>query len=271
VSTDDFAGWLANQTNLALKGIIGIRAMADLADIAGNDADAKYYRNISKTYISKWEEFAVSRDGTHPKLSYTWYGSWTTIYNLFADSVLCFHIDDSDSTSSRIDDPYLSGGGDDQKPIKPDDPKKRKTGFVSDNIYKISSDWYASVRQRYGLPLDSRHLYTKSDWEFFAAAVTSKKVRSQILDSVALWINETSTDRPLTDLYDTEGTGGFPGINFMARPVIGGHFSFLALERACGGKAVEGLTFMDEAEMKNIAPVVPEAGKAITGLSNLEL
>lgn len=32
----------------------------------------------------------------------------------------------------------------------------------------------------------------------------------------------------------------------MARPVVGGHFAFLALERACGGKAVEGLGFLDE-------------------------
>jgi hypothetical protein len=50
----------------------------------------------------------------------------------------------------------------------------------------------------------------------------------------------------LTDLYETEGDGGFPGIYFMARPVVGGHFAFLALERACGGKAVEALSFLDE-------------------------
>jgi hypothetical protein len=48
-------------------------------------------------------------------------------------------------------------------------------------------------------------------------------------------------------LYETEGEGGFPdGVYFMARPVVGGHFAFLALERACGGKAVEALRFLDE-------------------------
>jgi hypothetical protein len=50
----------------------------------------------------------------------------------------------------------------------------------------------------------------------------------------------------LTDLYDTEGEGGFPGPNFFARPVVGGHFAFLALERACGGKAAEAMRFLDE-------------------------
>ena len=59
-------------------------------------------------------------------------------------------------------------------------------------------------------------------------------------------LTRTPTDRPLTDLYDTEGNGGFPGIYFMARPVVGGHFACLALERAWGGKAVEALKFLDE-------------------------
>ena len=112
----------------------------------------------------------------------------------------------------------------------------------------MQSDWYRAVRQRYGLPLDSRHLYTKSDWEFFAAAVASKDTRAQILESVAKWVNETNIDRPLSDLYDTEGEGGFPGIAFMARPVVGGHFAFLTLGKACGGKAGDGLAFLDVAE-----------------------
>lgn len=28
--------------------------------------------------------------------------------------------------------------------------------------------------------------------------------------------------------------------------MVGGHFAFLALERACGGKAVEALSFLDD-------------------------
>jgi hypothetical protein len=55
-----------------------------------------------------------------------------------------------------------------------------------------------------------------------------------------------SLDSPLTDLYDTEGDGGYPGIFFKARPVVGGHFAFLALERACGGQAYAGLSFLEE-------------------------
>ena len=37
---------------------------------------------------------------------------------------------------------------------------------------------------------------------------------------------------------------------FKARPVVGGHFAFLALERACGGEAVEALSFLDDEPAK---------------------
>lgn len=60
----------------------------------------------------------------------------------------------------------------------------------------------------------------------------------------------TFTDRPLVDLHDTEGSGGFPGVTFMARPVVGGHFAFLTLERACSGEAMRGLEFLEEREGK---------------------
>ncbi len=44
MSTDDFAGWLANQTNLALKGILGIKAMSKIAEAVDETADAAYYK-----------------------------------------------------------------------------------------------------------------------------------------------------------------------------------------------------------------------------------
>lgn len=56
-------------------------------------------------------------------------------------------------------------------------------------------------------------------------------------------------DRPLTDLHETEGTGGFPGVTFKARPVVGGHFAFLSLGRACEGNALAALKFLDMEEI----------------------
>ncbi|RFU31804.1 hypothetical protein B7463_g4530, partial [Scytalidium lignicola] len=242
LSTDDFAGWLANQTNLALKGIIGIRAMSEISDLVGETKDAKFYRDLSESYIEKWQQlgYGLSRDKSHMKLAYTWYGSWGTMYNLFASALLCFEI-------PPLDKPGDSIVADGQQPLM---PVKPRTKFIDEKIYKIQNDWYHSVRQKYGLPLDSRHLYTKLDWEFFAVAVASQEVREEITESIALWVNETTTDRPLTDLYDTEQPG-WPGINFKARPVVGGSFAYMSLERACNGKAAHALAFLNEVKEKD--------------------
>ncbi|KAH0607255.1 uncharacterized protein H6S33_003243 [Morchella sextelata] len=211
LSTDDFAGRLENQTNLAMKAIVGIKAMAELSSVMGNTEDADYYTKVGDAYVLAWIDFSMSRDGSHTKLAYHLYGSWGTLYNLYPDSLLCF-------------------------------AQKGNSGYIPHDIYRKQSRWYSAVHQKYGLPLDTRHLYTKSDWEVWAAAISSKHTRTQILELMGLWLNETITNRPFPDLYDTE-TSDFPGIYFMARPVAGGHFALLALDEACGGT---GLSFLEQ-------------------------
>lgn len=58
----------------------------------------------------------------------------------------------------------------------------------------------------------------------------------------------------MTDLYETEGDGDFAGSSFFARPVVGGHFSFLALDRACDGKAVVALDFLNRLDREERTP-----------------
>ena len=60
ISTDDFAGMLANQTNLALKGIIGIGAMATIANLTGNADAATNYSSIAHKYIDEWQNLGES-------------------------------------------------------------------------------------------------------------------------------------------------------------------------------------------------------------------
>jgi hypothetical protein len=156
LSTDDFAGWLALQTNLALKGIVGIKAMSELANVMGKDKDVEYYRNISSVYVEKWEEYGMSRDGGRAKLAYDWHGSWTTLYSLYADAILCFHptfTDNSTSTSS----PGLHTSGE-QTPIIDHPNKKTSKDFIPDHIYQTQSEWYLTAMQKYGVSSESFQL-----------------------------------------------------------------------------------------------------------------
>ena len=97
----------------------------------------------------------------------------------------------------------------------------------------MQSDYYPSVSQIWGVPLDSRHAYTKSDWEMWTAAYCEPSTRRLFVDSLAYWLNTTSSDRPFSDLFNTNGDGASPSdpdlVEFFARPVQGGLFSLLAL------------------------------------------
>lgn len=99
----------------------------------------------------------------------------------------------------------------------------------------MQSAWYPTVSQIFGIPLDNRHSYTKSDWEMWTAATCSPSTRRLFVDAIAYWLNYTTTDLPFTDLYNTIDTGGYPNddngnpIYFIARPVQGGQFALLAL------------------------------------------
>ncbi|KAJ8103716.1 glutaminase [Lipomyces tetrasporus] len=115
ISTDDFAGSLANQTNLALKGVIGIKAMSVIANVTANSADAANYSSIANSYISQWQNlgFSTVANPPHATLSYGSNNTWGLLYNLLGDKML-------------------------------------NLGLVPDSVYEIETAFYATVNARYG-------------------------------------------------------------------------------------------------------------------------
>ncbi|KAI1505194.1 hypothetical protein F5X99DRAFT_431333 [Biscogniauxia marginata] len=196
LSTDDFADRLVNQTNLAIKGIVGLQAMSSIARLAGNTYDALNFSITAKAYYEQWEYFSIDPIHKHTTLAYQWRSSWGLLYNIYFDKLL-------------------------------------NMGLVNESVYSMQSDWYATVSQIFGVPLDNRHHYTKSDWEVWTAATCLPNTRRLLINSIAYWLNETSTDLPFTDLYEVVGSGHYPevpnSIWFRARPVAGGHFALLAM------------------------------------------
>ncbi|KAI2466192.1 DUF1793-domain-containing protein [Annulohypoxylon bovei var. microspora] len=194
LSTDDFAGELANQTNLAIKGIVGLQAMSAIARVVGNGEAASTFAEAASSYYDQWEDLAIDPSGRHTLLAYQWRSSWGLLYNVFFDKLL-------------------------------------NMGLVRPRVYEMQSRWYATVSQTFGVPLDNRHHYTKSDWEIWTAATCSRTTRRLFVNAVAYWLNETTTNLPFSDLYEAVGTGDYPLLidHFSARPVVGGHFALLAL------------------------------------------
>ena len=105
--------------------------------------------------------------------------------------------------------------------------------LVPQSVYDMQSNFYPTVAEQYGVPLDTRHDYTEPDWQMLCAAVASSNTTNLFIDDIATWINDTPTNRALTDLYNATG-GDYPGnvnLTFVARPVVGAFFSLLALPK----------------------------------------
>ncbi len=68
--TDDFTGPIAHSVNLALKGILGVGAMGQIASFAGNTADASKYSAAARDMIGQWGRRAQSATGPHLTMQY---------------------------------------------------------------------------------------------------------------------------------------------------------------------------------------------------------
>ena len=166
LTTDDFAGHVTHNANLALKAIDALEAYADLARLQHKDAEAREYSKTAHAYAAKWIE--LDKEGNHYKLAYDSPNTWSQKYNLVWDKVLGYN-------------------------LFPESLRESEIAF------------YKSKLNKYGLPLDSRADYTKLDWSIWTATLASNPADfNAIMDPIALWINETPTRVPLTDWYDTK-------------------------------------------------------------------
>lgn len=192
--TDDFAGFIAHSVNLAIKGIVAVAAMGQIAAAAGHGDDAAHYESLARQYITYWTKHAQDPSGKHLDLTYNGAGggdgTWGTVYNAFADRML-------------------------------------GTNLVPESIRREQAAWYAQSSNAFGLPLQVPHSYAKSDWELFTAAwLYDYPIKQQLIDRVYAYANTTPDRVPFSDLYSTV-TGH--RVAFEARPVQGGIFAPLAL------------------------------------------
>lgn len=145
LSTDDFDGPLSNATNLAVKGVASIAAYGYIVE--------KYTGNVTAAA----EAYAIAAAYAKVMVQYSWNSNGTDSH---------FMIGYAGSTKD---------GGDPQSwPMLYNALWLRILGFedlVPQNLLDTQRDWYAANKmQKYGLPLNSRKLYTKDDWMTFLAA-----------------------------------------------------------------------------------------------------
>ncbi len=182
--TDDFAGHLAHNCNLSLKAVMGIQGMSIIMNMLGDSRKANKYRRAAVRMAKSWCERAVNEDGSY-RLAFDQPDTFSMKYNMVWDKIW----------GTRL---------------FPQNVMRRE---IASNFTHFNS---------YGMPLDSRADYTKSDWLVWTATMAASR-RDFERFVAPLWdeYNESDSRVPMTDWYDT--ISGYK-VGFQHRTVQGGLF-----------------------------------------------
>lgn len=179
--TDDFAGHLAHNCNLSIKGILGIAAYGSMLCKMGENGTN--YTEIAKKYAQAWQEKAFA--GDRYSLAFDRHDTWSIKYNLVWDKLLDLSIFDEE-------------------------------------IFKTEVNYYKTKINKYGVPLDSRADYTKSDWQMWSVCLTEDlEYRSMVINAMWDMLCNIRERVPFPDLYYTSEAYMK---EFQCRTVQGGLF-----------------------------------------------
>ena len=190
--TDDFSGHLKNNLNLAVKATVGVACFAGICEALGAAEKYSVYRGTARKFAAEIVDFA----GKYDHMPLTWDSGAETYslkYNLAFDKILDLR-------------------------LFPDELREREV------------DFYLTKINDFGVPLDNRAEFTKSDWLTWAASLTRdvRKIR-KLTDCIHKYLTESEDRLPFGDWYDAK-TGRL--IGFRNRTVQGGCFILLLQSEA---------------------------------------
>lgn len=182
--TDDFAGRLAHNCNLSIKAIMGMTGFSYILGELGRKEESAELMKLAREYAKSFEERAKNADGSY-RLAYDKPDTFSLKYNAVWDKVW-------------------------------------KTDVFSEEFYEGEMNRYKSEALPYGVPLDSREKYTKSDWLSWVACFDQSGSDFEYIIGL-LWsaFNTTRDHVAMTDWYFAD-TAQYR--IFKARPAIGGLF-----------------------------------------------
>ncbi len=182
--TDDFAGHLAHNCNLSLKAIMGVQGMSIIMSMLGDTGKATKYRRVAVRMAKSWCQRAVNEDGSY-RLAFDLPDTFSMKYNMVWDKIW-------------------------------------GTKLFPQNVARRELASNFTHFNRYGMPLDNRADYTKSDWLVWTATLLQSR-RDFERFIAPLWsaYNESASRVPMTDWFDT--ISGYE-VSFQHRTVQGGLF-----------------------------------------------
>ena len=182
-NTDVFTGFSAHNSNLSIKAIQGIASYGRLADMLGKNEIAQKYTSLARAMALKWVE--QTDDGDHYRFAFDQPGTWSQKYNLVWDKI-------------------------------------QKINEFPHEVPEKEVAYYLTKQNKYGLPLDSKHQYTKADWIVWSATLSRSTTDfQQFISPLYKFVNETTDRIPLSDWYWTDRP---EHVAFRARSVVGSFY-----------------------------------------------
>ncbi len=181
--TDDFAGHLSHNCNLSLKAIMGMIGYSDILKALGKESEADEILCIAKKYAASFIERAENSDGSY-RLAYDRPETFSLKYNAVWSKVW-------------------------NKDIFPEE------------FFKAEIKRYKEEALPYGIPLDSREKYTKSDWIHWISCFGDKDDFCFFNDLLYKAFDTMRTRVPMTDWYYADTS---EMVGFRHRTVQGGLF-----------------------------------------------
>ncbi len=182
--TDDFAGHLAHNCNLSLKAIMGIAGYSLVLKMKGETAEAEKYMSEARVMADNWVKKAANSDGSF-RLAFDCEDTFSMKYNMIWDKIW-------------------------------------GTGLFAPSVYYSEFSSNKKHFNAYGMPLDNRKTYTKSDWIMWTACLApSREEFDEYITPMWNCYNQTPSRVPMTDWYDTVTS---LVVGFRHRSVQGGMF-----------------------------------------------
>ena len=203
LSTDDFDGPLYNATNLAVKGVAAIAAYGYIVEAyTGNKTAAAEAYALAASYSNTMVQYSWLSNGTSSHFLIGYFGSqkdggdhssWPMLYNALWLRLLGYN------------------------QLLPNQEKL---------LTQMRDFYHAEKLQEFGLPLNSRKLYTKDDWMTFLAATfyddaspaQPSTFSTALFEKFFAWANSTTSRQPISDWTNTDSA---TAVGFGARPVYG--------------------------------------------------
>lgn len=192
-STDNFTAVVPHNTNLSIKVIMGVASYAYIARMLNENEISEEYFNKARDMVTEWER--LSNAGDHYRIAFDQADStWGQKYNLIWDKILNLSV-------------------------------------FPDSIYKKEIEFYKTKQNIYGLPLDNRAQFTKSNWVSWIAVMAEEKdVFQEFIKPLHRFMSETTDRLPMADFINTN-TPTIARRGYTARSVVGAYYMGLLKEK----------------------------------------